>query len=447
MEESASSSSSRPAAAALSASTLRELQQRAQAALAASREHSARLEADITRQLDELAANLSKQIASEQGGAAESGELRVEVDRLASELATTREAWRKEQAALEAERDVFQQHSLELEAKLKTSQEEWRTQLLDFETRLQDQQNSWSEQRTEWTATRADLERERDEIQQKFELALKDVQRLRERIAEMEHDLARRPEANQAASAELVALRAERDALTARVEELEQRPAAQMDADDEQQLADLQRRFELAVEDVRDLKTKNAKLESQLAAAASARPAGAPSHDAGGMDWESQKKRMLAALEGVDESDEAAQHERATIENTIEITDAVVAEKDGQIAQLTAELEAARTAAPADDGARTRKINELVDADEVIAEHRKRSQEIEREMEEKLRAAELEVSVERAKLARQKSELEELRANLEAQRQLYESTGTIPPPGAPRRRWLSKLGIDGKDKE
>ena len=61
-------------------------------------------------------------------------------------------------------------------------------------------------------------------------------------------------------------------------------------------------------------------------------------------------------------------------------------------------------------------------------------------MDEKLRAAELEISVERAKMARQKAELEELRDNLDSQRQLYESTGTIPPPGAPRRRWLSKLG-------
>src|SRR5689334_8360256 len=126
MEESASSSSSRPAAAALSASTLRELQQRAQTALAASREQAARLEADITRQLDDLAATLSEQVASEKGVAAESGELRSQVDRLTTDLTTARETWQKEQAALEAERDAVQQHAADLEAKLKASQEEWR---------------------------------------------------------------------------------------------------------------------------------------------------------------------------------------------------------------------------------------------------------------------------------------------------------------------------------
>ena len=239
------------------------------------------------------------------------------------------------------------------------------------------------------------LECERDEVQQKFELALQDVQRLRERVAEMEHDLARRPEADQVDSTELVSLRAERDTLARRIEELEQQPAASIDADVEQQLADLQRRFELAVEDVRDLKTKNAKLESQLVASKAGSPI--PKLDAGGMDWESQKRRMLAALEGDDDSDPERQQERATIEATIEMTDAIVAEKDRQIAQLTAQLETARSLPVEGDDDRTRKISELIDADEIIAEHRKLSHQHEREMEAKLRAAELELSVERAK--------------------------------------------------
>lgn len=446
MEDSTSSSSAREAASALSASALRELQQRAQAALAASREQAARLEADITRQLDQLAATLDEQLASDSGSAAQSAHLQVEVERLTAELKTAADSWNQERAALEHERDEFKQQAEEIDARLRASQEEWRNQLLDFESRLQDQHSSWNEQRAEWTATRTALERERDEGQQKFELALKDVQRLRERVAEMEHDLARRPEANQVDSAELVALRVERDTLTQRVEELQQGSATQVDAEVEQQLADLQRRFELAVEDVRDLKTKNAKLESQLAAASSARPQ-SPQSDAGGMDWESQKRRMLAALEGDNDSNPEREQERTTIEATIHMTDAVVAEKDRRIAELITELEIARSQPVDSEDDRSRKINELVDADEIIAEHRKRSQQHEREMEAKLRAAELELSVERAKMARQKAELEELRANLESQRQLYESTGTIPPPGAPRRRWLSKLGIDGKEKE
>jgi chromosome segregation ATPase len=331
----------------------------------------------------------------------------------------------------------------EHDSRYRFSQDEWRTQLLGFEARLREQQQSWNEQRSEWTAARAGLERERGELQQKFELALEDVQRLRERVAELEHDLARRPEADQADSAELVALRAERDELAQRVEELEQRPATRVDPDSEQQLADLQRRFELAVEDVRDLKTKNARLESQLSAAGGSR---ANHDDAGAMDWESQKRRMLAALEGDDRDDDtASREERMTIQGTIDITDAVVAEKDRQIAALTAQLDAAQQNPAEVDEAHNRIISDLLDNDAVIAEHRQRIQQLERDMQEKLRAAELEISVERAKMARQKVELEDLRTDLESQRQAYEASGGALAPGVPRRRWLSKLGIDGKE--
>lgn len=446
MEEHASSPSPLETASALSAGALRELQQRAQAALSASRDQAARLEADITCQLDEIAATLGEQIDAETQNASKNEQHQTEVVRLSEELNKAQENWRSERQSLETEREEWKKRAEELEARHRSSQGEWQNQLLDFETRLQDQQNSWNVQRTEWTTVRTGIEHERDELRQKFELALQDVQRLRERVSELEHDLARRPSAEQADSTELVALRAERDALSRQLEELEQRPATQLDPDVEQQLSDLQRRFELAVEDVRELKTKNAQLESQLAAAGS-KPT--TQIDAGGMDWESQKRRLLASLADNDEDqdDPVRQQERVTIEGTIEITDAVVAEKDRRIAELTAELETSRTNPAADDEARNQQFNDLIDADAVIAEHRERTQQLEREMEGKLRAAELEMSVERAKLARQKVELEELKANLESQRQLYETTGGPPAPGAPRRRWLSKLGIDSKDKE
>ena len=63
MEEHNSSLSPQESAAALSASALRDLQQRAQTALNASREKAARLEADITQQLDAIAATLNEQTA------------------------------------------------------------------------------------------------------------------------------------------------------------------------------------------------------------------------------------------------------------------------------------------------------------------------------------------------------------------------------------------------
>ncbi len=445
MEEIVTPSSPLETASPLSATELRELQQRAQTALSASREQAARLEADITRQLDEIAATLGEQIASDSQSASDTDRLQSEVARLTAEFNSSRNDWLEERQSLERERNDLKTQAEEHEVRHRASQDEWRKQLLDFEARLQEQQISWNAQRSEWAADRANLERDRDEVQHKFELALEDVQRLRERVAELEHDLARRPEAAQADSTEVVALRAERDALVEQVAQLEQRPASQIDPNVEQQVSDLQRRFELAVEDVRELKTKNAKLESQLAASAKGP---ASKQDAGGMDWESQKRRLLASLDdGNDEQDAPTPQERVTIAGTIEITDAVVAEKDRQLAALAAELDAARNKPAEDVEIRDQRIDDLIDADEVIAGHRKRCQQLEREAEDKLRAAELELSVERAKMARQKAELEELRSSLASQRQSFEATGVAPVPGAPKRRWLSKLGIDGKDKE
>ena len=142
------------------------------------------------------------------------------------------------------------------------------------------------------------------------------------------------------------------------------------------------------------------------------------------------------------------QKERVAIENTIEMTDAVVAEKDREIEQLKAQLSASderesdRTAEKQDE-----QLNQLLDADEVIAEHRKRIAKLEQEMDAKLRAAELELSVERAKMAREKVELEELRNDLESKRQSHgPSGGGAQAAGEPRRRWLSKLGLSGDEK-
>jgi chromosome segregation ATPase len=404
--------------ASRSASALRELQERARSAASAQRGEIARVEADINKQLDAIAAAINDQQAHE--------------------------AFTAERTALEAERDDLQKKIAELEAARHSAEHQWQSQLADFERRLHEQQTSWNGQRAEWDKRQAALQLERGELQQKFDLALADVQRFRGRVAELEQELARRPETKQADSAELVALRAERDALAGRVEELEQQPAPQLDADTEQQLADLQRRFEMAVEDVRELKTKNAALEQRLATS-SQRPVA--STESGGMDWESQKRRLLASLEETTDGDDPLpEKERLTIEGTIEMTDAVVAEKDREIERLKAELaESNQPAESSADHEREQQINELLDADEVIAEHRKRIAQLEREMEDKLRTAELELSVERAKMARQKVELEELRSDLESQRQAMPASGPAGAGTVPRRRWLSKLGISGDE--
>ena len=435
--------------ASRSATALRDLEERARTALAISREQVTRLEAEITGQLEALAATLANEHAADSQNAVDVSQARCEIERITADFEAAKAEWAAERMDLASARDELARQAAKLEIEQRKARDEWARQLTGFELKLREQQAAWNDQRSESEEVRAALESERDELQQKFELALEDVQRYRGRVADLEQELARRPEATATDSAELVALRAERDALSERVQQLEKQPAVQIDANAEQEVADLRRRFELAVEDVRELKIKNTKLETQLAGAAAAGVGSRPARvaDTDSMDWESQKRRLLASLgdEGDTSDEPVRQKERVRIAGTIEMTDAVVAEKDREIAELKSQLAhgGIGSSAPTNE-IQNEQINELLDADEVIAEHRHRIAQLEREMEATFRAAELEVSLERAKIARERVELDELRDDLDSLRHEICPNGT-PTPGAPRRRWLSKLGLSGEE--
>ena len=393
---------------------------------------------EAKREADHREAALQEQLAA----------LQLERDELTSQLAALQQADQafEKRAAMEQARLV----ELELELAERKAGEE--TLKFEFASVRVSLENERDQLRAECFAAQESLETNReapapdaelDELRQKFALALEDVQRFRTRVAALEQELDQRPEAGQADSSELVSLRAERDALAEKVATLEGDVTAPASGVDEQQRADMQRRFELAVEDVRELKTKNSRLELQLVAARKQ----APGHtDAGGMDWESQKKRLLASLEGTDGGLEIEVQDRITIESTMQITDAVVAEKDQQISELMAKLAAKVEAPSTTDDARELAVKDLLDADEVIAEHRKRAAQMEHELEAKQRTLEMEMSVDRARIARQKVELDQLRISLETERNAL-GGGVASSGGGPKRRWLSKLGLSGDENE
>ena len=283
-------------------------------------------------------------------------------------------------------------------------------------------------------------EEELGQINRKFELALADVRKLKRENGELHAELASRPAVSDAESPELVSLRTERDALAARVSELESAPQEVGDADLQQDLIDLQRRFELAVDEVRALKQENAELQQQLCA--NPPDSAEPAIDA--FDWQVQKARLLAQLDAEDQANlEPSRREaRATIEGTISITDQVVAEKDKQIAALQDSLESKPDEEQLEEIKQALR-EEVFGNDKMIVAERKRLEAVQQEWQEKLRKAELEISVERAKLARERSALEEKLATVQD-----------PPQDAnqnqddkPRRRWMSALGLKDDDDE
>jgi len=472
-----------------SAAALRELQSRAQAVMTSRRERLSRLEAEITERLDTIAESIAGERAAEAKAETEAHEAQAEIERQreqldernrqlddrveqldelarqsearqtaidqqAAEIAGREEELAKREQALDereqaadsvrADRDTDEQMATQRESAWQVEREALERERDELQAALTDARAT-----ADASAEQSEAAAERDELRQKFALAHEDVQRFRARVTELEEELARRPESGQADSAELVSLRAERDALSERVEALEQLQPASQEEGNSDQMSDLQRRFEMAVEDVRELKTRNAELESQVAAVR--RPlAGGGGGDGGEMDWESQKRRLLESLEGDgdaagDDDDPERQAERTTIASTIEITDAVVAEKDQVIEALKAQLAESSSKASSPDDERERAVNELLDADEIVKQHCEKIAQLEQEMEQKLRAAEMELSVERASMARKKVELDKLQADLKSQRESLASGSGASASGVPKRRWLSKLGLGSED--
>lgn len=288
-------------------------------------------------------------------------------------------------------------------------------------------------------------EEELEELRHKFELALEDAQKLKRQNAELLEELSHRPEPDKHESPELASLRVERDALAERVAELENSPPPAIDADREQEFLDMQQRFEMAVDDVRQLKRENADLHHQIAAAPT--PTAAPVDD-GAMDWQAQKARLLASLaeEDGEPIPEPRRAERTTIEGTISITDRVISDKDCEIAELQAKLESLQNKPPTEvsqEQVQQAFCEELFDKDEAIREERARLEELQTEWEKKLRQAELDISIERATLAREQAALEEKLGTIRAMPANNEKSGD----GKPRRRWLAALGIKDDENE
>ncbi len=197
---------------------------------------------------------------------------------------------------------------------------------------------------------------------------------------------------------------------------------------------------------VRELKARNQDLEKQLAKARQGIPRAAGT-SGGALDWEAEKRRILAALESDSgENGEEAKAERLKIEDVIRTTDRVIAEKEREIRELKQLLEnQSKSLGSVAVGAAA--LGEMLDKDAIVQEERATLRRLQQEWEEKLRQAEIEVSVERAKIARERAELEQKLRSLGAH---PSQAAHAPKPEPPSEksvggRWLSRLGLRDKD--
>lgn len=165
----------------------------------------------------------------------------------------------------------------------------------------------------------------------------------------------------------------------------------------------------------------------------------APAKPAGRLTWEAEKQRIMAALESEDNGPETTVR-RTEIEEVIRVTENAMAEKDRELEEMKQVLDSqASNIGQVAVGAAA--LGEILDHDALIREERENLKRLQQQWEEKLRRAEIDISLERAKLARERADLEEKLRTYEQHRQ-SEETQTSPPGTKPARgRWLARLGI------
>ena len=245
------------------------------------------------------------------------------------------------------------------------------------------------------------------------------------------------------------ALRTERDRLAGELEdlrdhsrELEKRlEASDRGGGDD---SEFQRLYEMAMDDVREMKEQITALERELAQAKkSGGKQAAQTSDGGALDWEAQKARILAALESEEgnSDDPEAEKERLRIEQVVQKTDSIVADKDAEIQELQRLLEnQSNSLGSFAVGAAA--LGEMFDNDEIIREERENLKQLQQQWEEKLRKAEIDLSVERAKVARERAELEE---RLRAAGGRVDASDETARSGKGGGRWLARLGLKDED--
>ena len=168
------------------------------------------------------------------------------------------------------------------------------------------------------------------------------------------------------------------------------------------------------------------------------------------LSWEQRKEALLQQLEAETHSEAPCDPRKVLeIEKIVEQTDAEIHRRDQEIADLKTLIEQQSIA---HDGMAigVAAVAEMIESDAMIVSERLRLKELREEWEQKQRQAEIEMSMERAKLARERLELQDkIRAfddsNKDNASQSDEDkkaskSGTSGTSGT-RGRWLARLGL------
>jgi len=402
---------------------------------------------------------------------------REQLDQQRQALDARRDEVDRRHAQLDARREEIQKASEELSAKREEFQRQTETvEQLRQQVQMQAAQAEQAHQNALDVSTgdHQTIARLRVEVQtltEREQELVETLQRTQREETELGEELATAQLRGTEIAGKYEKLREEYETLQSRYESLEAAgPSAAApadgsseDGDESAALEDIRRRHEMAMEDLRSLRQENEKLREQVESASSGSGSGRgsspPTPTSGAvLNWEAEKQRILAALESdFDDNDPVDQKEKLSIEQVVRRTDRVIAEKDRIIREREEEIAELRaTLARADSRSEEERrqcavgaasLGEMIDSDEIIQQQRAQLEKLQAEWKEKLRQAEVELSVERAKLARQRLELETRAEAIGNQPPTVENESGKPAQEgrATRGRWLARLGLGDDD--
>lgn len=225
--------------------------------------------------------------------------------------------------------------------------------------------------------------------------------------------------------------------------------SSQDGACDEQVDLAMQEQLEELMAEVTDLREQNSDLAAQLAQklateATSVSRSGKRTNDQ--LSWEERKMLILQQLEGDGDVEESqlSEEEKLEVQGIIESTQREIARRDEQIEELR---EIIRMQSDARDGVAIGAVGlaGILDSDALVQEERSKLREIQQEWEAKLRQAEIDLSMERAKIARERSQLEkqleELKLGHTPSSHPLHSDNSEHRARSKERRWLNILGL------
>lgn len=155
------------------------------------------------------------------------------------------------------------------------------------------------------------------------------------------------------------------------------------------------------------------------------------------LTWEERKQKLLEQLEA-DSTEGATSHrERLDMEELLQKTDHEIERRDTEIAELR-KIVAEQSSAHQGLAVGAAGIAQFLETDDLIQLEREKLRDLQLQWEQKLRDSEIELSRERARLARERLELDIRQNSLPAN---IKPTEGSDKTGSTRGNWLARLGL------